>query len=210
MATKPLVFQVGLILVGLALLVVGSRLLVGSATQIAEAFGVSDLIIGLTVVAAGTSLPELATSVMAAISRPARYCRGQRCGLQHLQYSRGAWCVRRTRPVGYRSRSGADSARLPGDVGCHARAHTHLLERFCNQALGGCFARSVLCGLRCLSRDGVWREHIAASVSFSNAHWGATRDGCLFRQWLAGLAKIPVKSKALATPWGTTTLGPDR
>lgn len=65
-ATKPLVFQVGLIVVGLALLVAGSRLLVGSATQIAEAFGVSDLIIGLTVVAAGTSLPELATSVMAA------------------------------------------------------------------------------------------------------------------------------------------------
>ena len=66
MATKPLTFQIGLIVVGLALLVAGSRLLVGSATQIAEAFGVSDLIIGLTVVAAGTSLPELATSVMAA------------------------------------------------------------------------------------------------------------------------------------------------
>lgn len=66
MATKPLAFQIGLIVVGLALLVAGSRLLVGSATQIAEAFGVSDLIIGLTVVAAGTSLPELATSVMAA------------------------------------------------------------------------------------------------------------------------------------------------
>jgi cation:H+ antiporter len=39
---------------------------VSSATTIAEAFGVSDLVIGLTVVAAGTSLPELATSVMAA------------------------------------------------------------------------------------------------------------------------------------------------
>jgi cation:H+ antiporter len=39
---------------------------VASATTVAEAFNVSDLVIGLTVVAAGTSLPELATSVMAA------------------------------------------------------------------------------------------------------------------------------------------------
>jgi cation:H+ antiporter len=64
-------FQAGLIVAGLALLVLGSRLLVSAATSIASALGVSDLVIGLTVVAAGTSLPELATSVLAAI-------RGQR------------------------------------------------------------------------------------------------------------------------------------
>lgn len=64
--TRPLYFQIGLVVVGLALLILGSRFLVSSATTIAEAFGVSDLVIGLTVVAAGTSLPELATSVMAA------------------------------------------------------------------------------------------------------------------------------------------------
>lgn len=58
--------QVGQILAGLVLLVVGSRLLVSAATSIASALGVSDLVIGLTVVAAGTSLPELATSVLAA------------------------------------------------------------------------------------------------------------------------------------------------
>lgn len=63
---KPLYFQIGLVVVGLALLILGSRFLVSSATTIAEAFGVSELVIGLTVVAAGTSLPELATSVMAA------------------------------------------------------------------------------------------------------------------------------------------------
>ena len=55
----------------------GSQLLVNSATTIAEAAGVSDLVIGLTVVAVGTSLPELATSVMAAISRTARHCSRQ-------------------------------------------------------------------------------------------------------------------------------------
>lgn len=69
--TQSITFQIGLIIVGLALLVLGSQLLVNSATEIASALGVSDLVIGLTVVAAGTSLPELATSVLAAI-------RGQR------------------------------------------------------------------------------------------------------------------------------------
>jgi len=64
-------FDVGLIGVGLALLILGSRWLVSSATAIAAAMGVSELIIGLTIVAAGTSLPEVATSVIAAI-------RGQR------------------------------------------------------------------------------------------------------------------------------------
>ena len=63
---KPLPVQLGLVLVGLVTLVAGSQLLVASATDIAESLGVSDLVIGLTVVAIGTSLPELATSLLAA------------------------------------------------------------------------------------------------------------------------------------------------
>ena len=55
------------VVAGLALLVLGSRWLVDSATAFARAFGVSDLVIGLTVVAAGTSLPEIATSILAAL-----------------------------------------------------------------------------------------------------------------------------------------------
>ncbi|MFO7496080.1 MAG: calcium/sodium antiporter [Desulfobacterales bacterium] len=51
--------------VGLALLLASSRLLVWGAVEIAHGFGVSDLIIGLTVVALGTSLPELASSAVA-------------------------------------------------------------------------------------------------------------------------------------------------
>ncbi|WP_147105814.1 calcium/sodium antiporter [Nesterenkonia populi] len=53
--------------IGVALLVGGAQLLVTAATDIAATLGVSDLIIGLTIVAIGTSLPELATSVIAAI-----------------------------------------------------------------------------------------------------------------------------------------------
>jgi cation:H+ antiporter len=51
---------------GLALLVLGSRWLVSGAVAFAQALGVSELIIGLTIVAAGTSLPEVATSILAA------------------------------------------------------------------------------------------------------------------------------------------------
>lgn len=53
------------LIVGLLLLIVSSRLLVWGAVEIAQAFGVDDLIIGLTIVAIGTSLPELASSLVA-------------------------------------------------------------------------------------------------------------------------------------------------
>ena len=52
--------------VGLVMLVISSRLLVWGAVEIARSFGVSDLIIGLTIIAIGTSLPELASSIIAA------------------------------------------------------------------------------------------------------------------------------------------------
>lgn len=54
---------------GLVMLVVGGDIIVKSATAIARSWGVSDAIIGVTVVALGTSLPELATSVMAVIKK---------------------------------------------------------------------------------------------------------------------------------------------
>ncbi|EDM48164.1 calcium/sodium antiporter [Marinobacter algicola] len=54
------------LIVGLLLLIVSSRILVWGAVELALGFGVSDLIIGLTIVAVGTSLPELASSVIAA------------------------------------------------------------------------------------------------------------------------------------------------
>ena len=54
---------------GLIVLVIGARLLVDSSTEIARSFGISEAVIGLTIVALGTSLPELATSVIAAYRR---------------------------------------------------------------------------------------------------------------------------------------------
>jgi cation:H+ antiporter len=54
------------LVVGLLLLIASSRILVWGAVEIAHGFGVSDLIVGLTIVAVGTSLPELASSIIAA------------------------------------------------------------------------------------------------------------------------------------------------
>lgn len=63
--------QAALVIGGLALLVLGADWLVGAAVTFAKVMGVSDLVIGLTVVAVGTSMPEIATSLIAAL-------RGQR------------------------------------------------------------------------------------------------------------------------------------
>jgi cation:H+ antiporter len=63
MPLKKSMFWIAL---GLIFLIISSRMLVWGAVEIARSFGVSDLIIGLTVIAVGTSLPELASSIIAA------------------------------------------------------------------------------------------------------------------------------------------------
>ncbi len=67
---KTLIVSSGLIFVGLALLAVGSTLFIRGAVEVARFFGVSELVIGLTLAAIGTSLPELASS-LAALRRKA-------------------------------------------------------------------------------------------------------------------------------------------
>lgn len=63
----PLWISVVMIIGGLAALIFGGRFFVNAATEIARLFGVSDKFIAITVMAAGTSMPELATSVVAAV-----------------------------------------------------------------------------------------------------------------------------------------------
>ena len=63
--------SVGLIVLGLAMLIGGGKLVIDNAISIAEHFGLSERLIGLTILAAGTSLPELATSLVAAYRRNA-------------------------------------------------------------------------------------------------------------------------------------------
>ena len=61
------VIDISLVIIGIGMLVVGADLLVESATSIARTLGISELVIGLTIVAGGTSAPELATSLMAVL-----------------------------------------------------------------------------------------------------------------------------------------------
>ena len=74
-------WQIALFLIlGLIGLPLGASLLVDNATIIAQTYGVSDTVIGLTLVAVGTSLPELATTVMAALRRQADVALGNVIG----------------------------------------------------------------------------------------------------------------------------------
>ncbi len=63
------ILNVVLVVIGMALLVTGARLLVDGAVRLAALAGITERIIGLTIVAAGTSLPELAASIVAAIRK---------------------------------------------------------------------------------------------------------------------------------------------
>ena len=68
---KSVVWTVTTVITGLLLLIGGSQVLLEGAVGIAEHFGVSEAVIGLTLVAVGTSLPELSISVIAALRRHA-------------------------------------------------------------------------------------------------------------------------------------------
>lgn len=66
---RQVLTNLGLLAGGLVVLVIGARLLVDSAVGLARGLGVSDVIIGLTIVAAGTSLPEVVTSIIATLKK---------------------------------------------------------------------------------------------------------------------------------------------
>ena len=94
---------IGLIIVGLLGLVVGGRFVVENATDMATTLGVSEQIVGLTIVAAGTSLPELATSVVAAFKKNNDIAVGNIVGsnIFNIFFILGISAV--IRPIGYNS-----------------------------------------------------------------------------------------------------------
>ena len=68
-ANKPIWIYILMILIGIGCLTCGGQIVVKSATALALNLGISDAIIGLTIVSLGTSLPELATSCVAAYKK---------------------------------------------------------------------------------------------------------------------------------------------
>lgn len=79
-STATYVRNVGLIIAGIVSLVIGANLLVSAALTVARVFEVPEVVIGLTIVAIGTSLPELATSVVAAVRGEADIALGNAVG----------------------------------------------------------------------------------------------------------------------------------
>ena len=77
---KAISLSVGMAVVGIVVTILGARFLVDAAVTTAQNLGIDDTIIGLTIVAVGTSLPELVTSVMAAIKKQADVAYGNIIG----------------------------------------------------------------------------------------------------------------------------------
>jgi len=77
---RNLLFYIVYIIIGLACLLVGAHILVKSAIFIAGRLGMSEMVIGLTVVAFGTSVPEMATSVVSVLRKEADICVGNVIG----------------------------------------------------------------------------------------------------------------------------------
>ena len=116
----PVWLQLVWIGVGLALLVGGSRALVVGATEIARAWGVSELVIGLTVVAAGTSLPEVAASLVAALRGERDIAVGNVLGSNLFNLLAVLGGAAALSPVGIEVSSAARAFDLPVMLGCAA------------------------------------------------------------------------------------------
>ena len=97
----PVYKTVALIVVGLAGLVIGGRLVVTNAVFVAKAMGVSEKVIGLTIIAAGTSLPELATSLVAAYRKNADIAVGNIVGSNIFNILLIGGMVAVVKPVSY-------------------------------------------------------------------------------------------------------------
>lgn len=91
----------GLIIIGLLALIAGGKLVVNSAVFMATSWGVSEKLIGLTIIAAGTSLPELATSVVAALKKNSDIAIGNVIGSNIFNIFFILGMSATVRPIGY-------------------------------------------------------------------------------------------------------------
>ncbi len=99
--SSPLFRTVIFLVLGLAGLVIGGRMVVSNAVVLAKAMGISEKIIGLTIIAAGTSLPELATSVVAAYKKNADIAVGNIIGSNIFNILLIGGLVSVVKPVNY-------------------------------------------------------------------------------------------------------------
>lgn len=102
LSRSPVWFSLGMVVLGLGGLIWGGQFIVDAAVEIARAFGVSEAVIGLTLVSIGTSIPELATSVVAAARGRADMAVGNIVGsnIFNIFFILGASAVVAPLPVG--------------------------------------------------------------------------------------------------------------
>ena len=85
-----MILQMVLLALGFLMLVKGADWFVDGASGIAERFGIPQLVVGLTIVAMGTSMPEAAVSINSALKERGNYDR-KHCGKQYFEYSDHSW-----------------------------------------------------------------------------------------------------------------------
>ena len=126
-----------LVLIGLTVLVLGSRFLVTSAVEIARSLGVSELVIGLTIVAAGTSLPEVATSVVASLRGQRDIAVGNVVGSNVFNLLSVLGLASLVSPNGIAVAAAGPALRPPRDAGGRRRLPADLRHRPRDRPLGG-------------------------------------------------------------------------
>jgi len=157
------------LLMGIGLLVLGSQFLVNGAVGIASSLGVSGLVLGLTVVALGTSLPELATAIVA-LRRGERdmavgnivgsniFNIGMVLGVPAMFFDGGSPHSCRRHRFGYAF-----------DVGGRNCFNAHRIHRLRRGALGGNILRPPLPGLHAVRRAGGKRTRLSGRVHHRDA-----------------------------------------
>ena len=142
------------IIVGLVVLIGGSKALVWGAENIARELDISDTVLGITVVAVGTSLPEMAVSIMAARKGESGFRQHHR--LEQLQHAGGYRRCNRDSPggTGYRNPQTAFPGHA-GFYGCHILHGVQLHGNHSPQSRGRCRPAD---WLHCLSNDCHYRD----------------------------------------------------
>ena len=182
-----LLVQIGFIIGGLILLGLGSRWLVGGSVFIATRLGVSELIIGLTIIAAGTSLPEVVTSIMAAWRGERDIAVGNVVGSNLFNILCVLGLTGAIAPSGVAISPDGFAIRHSRDDCCGRSLPADILHRQRDRSLG---RRPVLCVLHCLhdvSGSGrhpghdhahLWHDHDCLRDSADGDHVVHRRFSC--------------------------------
>ncbi len=169
--------NVGLVLLGLVLLTVGAQWLVNGAVTFARALGISELIVGLTIVAVGTSLPELATSVVAAARGQRDIAVGNVVGSNIFNILVVLGLSAAVSSGGYQRVACGACVRHPHHGARRVRVPADFLHGLSRRSLGGFSISRVLRGLLGIPDPGQHAQRRLGVVSMGSDRIGAAAGG---------------------------------